>query len=83
MELVFSILIIITGFSLISYLHKEHLLKLEELLKAKDYTEYKVFEKAKREFVPLEDESDELQDRIHDKKPNEIRDMFKSTPING
>ena len=82
---VFIILIITLGFSFATYLqHKrlleldKHLFELEQLLKAKDYTEYTISKKEK-EAVVLE-KSDELQDVILDKSPEEIRGLFRSVP---
>ena len=77
MELVFSIFIVASAFSFVFYLYQKHLYKLEQLLKAKDLTEYKVMEKMQEEaktMIPIEPE--DLQDNIREKSPQEIRAMF-------
>ena len=76
MEIIFSILIVASAFSFVFYLHQKHLYKLEQLLKAKDLTEYKVMERMQEEAKTLVEEPEDLQDNIREKSPQEIRNMF-------
>lgn len=80
METILIVLFIILGFSFITYLQHKHLFELEQLLKAKDFTEYKIF-KREEEKVPLPSEPEELRDAIQDKSPDEIRQIFNTSPI--
>jgi len=77
MELIFVSLIIVSGFSVMFYLYQKHLYKLEQLLKAKDLTEYKVMERETKEFVPL-NEPEDLQDLVRDKSPDDIKKLFRN-----
>jgi len=77
MELIFVSLIIVSGFSLVSYLHYKHTIQLELLIKARDLTEVKIFNDPKKEFVPL-NEPEELQDLVRDKSPDDIKKLFRN-----
>ena len=77
MELVFSLIVVVAGFSTISYLHYKHITQLELLIKARDLTEVKLFNEPKKEFVPL-DEPEDLQDFTREKKPDDVRKIFNN-----
>mgnify|MGYP001562056572 CR=1 FL=1 len=71
---------VVAGFSTVSYLHYKQVGKLALLLKSRDLTEVKIYEEKKQEKI-LPNEPEELQDAIQDKKPDEIRRMFNTSPI--
>jgi len=77
MELVFSLIVVVAGFSTISYLHYKHITQLELLIKARDLTEVKLFNEPKKEFVPL-DEPEDLQDLVRDKSSDDIKKLFRN-----
>ena len=82
---VFSILIIVAGFTLIHYLHTKHVMRLELLLKARDIYEvkelYKQFEQPKIKQEITSDPPVNLQELVADvgasKGPDGILEMFR------
>ena len=78
----FTILIVVSGFTAILYLFLNHISRLEVLIKSKDLQELKNFEHlsvGQTVLGPKYETPDELQDAIIDKDPDEIRDMFKKS----
>ena len=75
---VFSILIIVSGFALIHYLHTKHVMRLELLLKANSAYEakelYKSFDEPKKELIS--DPPANLQELVANAGPEEMRKMF-------
>jgi hypothetical protein len=78
MEIIGSILIVSLAFSFVFYLYQKHLSRLEELLKARDYTEFSIAKREEKKItIPLPEEPENLQDWAVDKKPEEIRRAFR------
>ena len=78
--IIFVSLIIVSGFVAVSYLHLKHIQKLEILIKATSLSEVKSYEEPKVEYVE-NPQPDSLQDAIIGKESDEIRQMFRSTPV--
>ena len=81
-EITFIILFVVAGFVGISYLHYKHILKLEILLKARDLPEAEKYLMKPELEVVKNPVPETLLDATEGKTAEEIREMFKVTPLN-
>ena len=78
MDLILTVLVVTTGFSIISYLYLKHIAKLEMLLKAENLADFTYSQKPEPTATKLEDAySEDIQEVFSNHTNAEVIEAFK------